>query len=70
MADTDYAEMLSSDYEDKPESLSAQYFNICNYTLMISIPEMLSEWWSYSGKSVKEFLESEELSEIINEKTL
>ena len=69
MTDTDYTEVMSSDFDDKPESLSTQYFNICNYTLMTSIPEMLSEWWSYSGKSVAEFLESEELSEVINEKT-
>lgn len=64
MAEKNYIDILSSDFEDKAENLSTQYLNICNYTLLTSIPEMLSEWWTYSGKSIEEFLESEELSEV------
>lgn len=69
MAEKNYIDILSSDFEEKAENLSTQYLNICNYTLLTSIPEMLSEWWTYSGKSIEEFLESEELSEVIDEKT-
>lgn len=62
---------MISDKSDKTETagLSKQYLNISYYTLLTSIPEMLSEWWSYSGKDVKNFIKDEDLSEIIDEKT-
>ena len=68
MEDTDNKEKLLPKFNDEDKSLSIQYLNINRYTLLTSIPEMISEWWAYSGKSAEDFLKSEELSEVIDEK--
>lgn len=58
-----------NEYFDKEEKLSEQFLHISPYTLLESIPEMLSEWWASTQKDMHTFLEDNGLSKVIDDKT-
>lgn len=55
-------------FVDTQEQLSNQFFNVSNYTILESIPEILCEWWSNTRKDIREFLDSEGFSSVIDDK--
>ena len=58
----------ANQYVDRAEKLSDRFLNISCYTLLESIPEMLSEWWTASKQDIPSFSHNTELSKIITEK--
>lgn len=69
MAEPEDNEPILTPKVDRDDIVSRKFMNISSYTVLENIPEMLSEWWSNSGKDMKTFLKDEDLINITDEQT-
>lgn len=54
-------------FDRKGDNIPVHFLNISYYRVLDSVPEIISEWWSSTGKDINTFLKDEHLSEILDE---